>query len=64
MAFVPWRWQWVPLVAAVVVGVALVYFGGHNPLDIVAGAGFGSALAALSRAFIFEPGEAPLLRSS
>ena len=60
----PWRWQWVPLVAAVVVGVAWVYFGGHNPLDIVAGAVLGSALAALSRTLIVEPGEAPLLRSS
>jgi membrane-associated phospholipid phosphatase len=54
MAFLPGRWRWLPLVIAGAVGVARIYLGEHNPLDVVAGAMLGTALAMLSRAFILS----------
>ena len=39
--FVPPRWRPVPLIWAVVVGVARLYYGEHNVLDVVAGAAMG-----------------------
>ena len=39
------RWQIVVYVLAVVNGVARIYLGAHNPLDIVGGAALGIALA-------------------
>ncbi len=39
------RWQIVIYVVAVVNGVARIYLGAHNPLDIVGGAALGIALA-------------------
>ena len=52
------NWRWLPLLIAIAVGVARVYFGEHNPLDVVAGACLGTALAMLSRAFVLDAGEA------
>lgn len=40
------RWQWVTLGAALLVAVARVYLGAHNPLDVVVGAAAGIAIAA------------------
>jgi undecaprenyl-diphosphatase len=57
MAFLPGRWRWLPLVIAGAVGVARIYFGEHNPLDVFAGAMLGTALAMLSRAFILSGDE-------
>jgi membrane-associated phospholipid phosphatase len=57
MAFLPGRWRWLPLVIAGVVGVARIYLGEHNPLDVLAGAILGTALAMLSRAFILSGDE-------
>jgi undecaprenyl-diphosphatase len=57
MAFLPGRWRWLPLVIAGIVGVARIYFGEHNPLDVLAGAMLGTALAMLSRAFILSGDE-------
>ena len=54
MAFLPGRWRWIPLVIAGAVGVARIYFGEHNPLDVFAGAMLGTALAMLSRGFILS----------
>lgn len=44
-AFLPTRWRFVPLVWALMVGVARLYFGEHNVLDVVAGAAMGTAFA-------------------
>jgi membrane-associated phospholipid phosphatase len=38
---------WVPLAICVVVGVARVYVGAHNPLDVTAGLGAGLLVGAL-----------------
>lgn len=45
-AFLPPRWRFVPIAWAVMVGVARLYFGEHNVLDVVAGAAMGTAFAA------------------
>jgi membrane-associated phospholipid phosphatase len=58
MAFLPGRWRWLPLVIAGIVGAARIYFGEHSPLDVLAGAMLGTALAMLSRAFILSGDEA------
>jgi membrane-associated phospholipid phosphatase len=46
-AFLPPRWRPVPLVWAAMVGVARLYYGEHNFLDIIAGAALGTAFAAI-----------------
>ncbi len=44
-AFVPPRWRPVPLTWAVIVGIARLYYGEHNVLDVVAGAALGISFA-------------------
>lgn len=44
-AFLPPKWRPVPVVWAVLVGVARIYYGEHNFLDVVAGAALGTAFA-------------------
>ena len=44
-AFLPPRWRPVPIVWAAVVGIARIYCGEHNLLDVVAGASLGTAFA-------------------
>jgi len=44
-AFLPPRWRPLPILWAVVVAVSRLYFGEHNLLDVVAGAGMGIAFA-------------------
>lgn len=44
-AFLPPRWRPVPIIWAAFVGVARLYYGEHNALDVVAGAGLGTAFA-------------------
>lgn len=46
-AFLPPRWRPVPVLWAAVVGVARLYYGEHNFLDVVAGAAMGTAFAAV-----------------
>jgi membrane-associated phospholipid phosphatase len=41
MAVLPRRWQPLPWIVVVLNGVARVYVGAHNPLDIVGGVGLG-----------------------
>jgi membrane-associated phospholipid phosphatase len=45
VAFLPARWRPVPLLLALVVGVARLYSGAHNVLDVVAGAAVGTIFA-------------------
>ncbi len=42
-AFLPGRWRVLPLLWAVVVAIARLYFGEHNVLDVIAGAAIGTA---------------------
>ncbi len=44
-AFLPPRWRPLPIVWAVVVAVARLYYGEHNVLDVVAGAALGTSFA-------------------
>lgn len=44
-AFLPKRWQPVPIIWAGLVGIARIYFGEHNALDVVAGASMGTLFA-------------------
>ena len=44
-AFLPRRWRPVPLVWAVIVAIARLYYGEHNVLDVVAGAALGITFA-------------------
>lgn len=44
-AFLPRRLRFIPLSWAVIVGVARLYYGEHNLLDVVAGAAMGIAFA-------------------
>ncbi len=44
-AFLPRRWRPVPVIWAAVVGIARMYYGEHNALDVVAGAALGTLFA-------------------
>ena len=44
-ALLPRRWRPIPLIWAAVVGIARLYFGEHNVLDVVAGAALGTIFA-------------------
>lgn len=44
-AFLPPRWRPVPIVWAAIVGIARLYYGEHNALDVVAGASMGTMFA-------------------
>lgn len=57
-AFLPPKWRFVPITWAMVVGVARMYYGEHNLLDVVAGATLGTAFAAVLW-FVFLNREAP-----
>jgi membrane-associated phospholipid phosphatase len=57
-AFLPPKWRFVPVTWAVVVGVARMYYGEHNLLDVVAGAALGTAFATLLW-FVFLNRETP-----
>jgi membrane-associated phospholipid phosphatase len=52
LAIIAWLWfgpriRWVFLALAILVGVARVFVGAHLPLDVVGGAGLGTAVGAL-----------------
>lgn len=46
-AFLPRRWRPVALAWAAIVGIARLYYGEHNALDVVAGAAMGTAFAVI-----------------
>ena len=46
-AFLSPRWRPIPVVWAVVVGIARLYYGEHNLLDVVAGAAMGTMFATI-----------------
>lgn len=54
--YLPRRWQWVVLVVCLMVPVARVYLGAHNPLDVVAGGAAGIVVAALLNLLVAVPG--------
>lgn len=41
------RWRWLALAACLLVGVARVYLGAHNPLDVLVGGAAGIGIAAV-----------------
>jgi len=44
------NWKWLPWVFAACIGVARIYVGAHNPLDIVGGAALGLVIGGLTNA--------------
>ena len=46
MAVLPRRWRPLPWIIVVLNGVARIYVGAHNPLDVVGGAGLGLVIGA------------------
>lgn len=48
VAWLPARWRLLPIVLAVLVGVARIYVGVHFPLDVVGGAALGTAIGILA----------------
>ena len=47
VGYVGWRWRLVAFAVAVLVGVSRVYLGAHLPLDVLAGAAAGVAIASV-----------------
>ena len=54
--YLPRRWQWVVLGVCLMVPIARVYLGAHNPLDVVAGGAAGIVIAALLNLLVGVPG--------
>ena len=50
----PGRWKVVPWVVVALNGVARIYVGAHNPLDIVGGIGLGLFIAGLLNALLYS----------
>jgi undecaprenyl-diphosphatase len=48
----PRRWKWVPWVFVAGNGLARIYVGAHNPLDIVGGVGVGLVIAGVLNALL------------
>jgi membrane-associated phospholipid phosphatase len=48
----PRGWKWVPWVFVVLNGVARIYVGAHNPLDVIGGVGVGLVIAGVLNALL------------
>lgn len=53
------NWKLVPWVFVVLNGVARVYVGAHNPLDVIGGAGLGLLIGGILNVFVAPAGERP-----
>lgn len=53
-ALLPPKWRWVPVGWAAIVGVARMYMGEHNVLDVVVGAAIGTLFAVFIWRFVLE----------
>ena len=53
------RWKVVPWIFVVLNGVARVYVGAHNPLDVIGGAGLGLLIGGILNAFVAPVSERP-----
>jgi membrane-associated phospholipid phosphatase len=56
--YLPRRWKWLPWAFAALNGIARVYVGAHNPLDVIGGAGLGLAIGGVINAALV-PGPRP-----
>ncbi len=54
-AFLPGRWRWVAIGWAFAVGIARLYYGEHNVLDVVVGATLGTVFAMGLRLVLVNP---------
>jgi membrane-associated phospholipid phosphatase len=48
----PGAWRWVPWVIVLLNGIARIYVGAHNPLDVVGGIGLGLVIAGILNAIL------------
>jgi membrane-associated phospholipid phosphatase len=48
----PRAWKWVPWVFVAMNGIARIYVGAHNPLDIIGGVGVGLVIAGILNALL------------
>jgi membrane-associated phospholipid phosphatase len=48
----PRAWRWVPWAIVLLNGVARIYVGAHNPLDILGGIGLGLVIAGILNAIL------------
>ena len=54
LALLPPRWRVLPVIWAVLVGIARMYMGEHNTLDVVVGAAIGTLFAVFIWRFVLE----------
>jgi membrane-associated phospholipid phosphatase len=54
LALLPPKWRWAPVVWAALVGIARMYMGEHNALDVIVGAAIGTLFAVFIWRFVLE----------
>ncbi len=65
-AFLPKKWRPLPILWGLAVGIARLYYGEHNVLDVVAGAALGGIFATLASAALINRwvGDGPVPRGA